>query len=214
MRWFRSTLPLPAAILLMALSVAPVGASADAADNVQALYQASYDLEAAYDYKGALSNVTALLASGQDDYVVHLRHGWLLYLNGNYPDAVEAYRSAVQRQPGAAEAYAGLALPLMAVRRWKDAENACRKILELAPGNYTGMSRLAYVLYSSGRYAEASEQYGQVVKLYPSDVEMRTGLGWALLKQGQTDAARASFREVLRTAPSHVSAQQGLEASR
>ena len=98
MRWFRSTLPLPAAILLVALSAAPIGASADAADNVQALYQASYDLEAAYDYKGALSNVTALLASGQDD-MVRLRHGWLC-LNGNYPDAVEAYRSAVQRHQG------------------------------------------------------------------------------------------------------------------
>jgi Flp pilus assembly protein TadD len=198
----------PALLLALALLTAP----ARAADNLQALYQASYDLESSYNYAGALGSVQALLDAGQDDYVVHLRHGWLLYLNAKYTDAVLAYQRATQRQPGAAEAYAGLALPLMALRRWKEAEVACAKVIELAPGNYTGMSRLAYVLYASGRYAEAAAQYAKVVALYPSDVEMRAGLGWSQLKLGKTDAARAAFTEVLRTAPSHVSAREGLAA--
>jgi tetratricopeptide (TPR) repeat protein len=209
-RWSRSALTLPAALLAGLLATGTL--AADARDSVQALYQASYDLESSYNYAGALGSVEALLEGGQDDYVVHLRHGWLLYLNGKYADAVLAYQEAVKRQPGAAEPYAGLALPLMALRRWKEAETACRKVVELAPGNYTGMSRLAYVFYSAGRYAEAADQYARVVALYPSDVEMRAGLGWSQLKLGKTDAARASFTEVLRTAPAHVSAREGLEA--
>lgn len=176
------------------------------------MYQASYDLEAAQNYKGAVAQVEQLIASGEDDYVVHLRHGWLLYLLGRYGDSATAYRKAVAHAPGAAEAQTGLALPLMAQRRWSEAEAACRGALKSAPGNYLGMSRLAYVLYSAGKYADAASQYQAVLKLYPSDVEMRSGLGWALLKKGDGAGAKAAFSEVLRTAPSHVSARQGLEA--
>lgn len=195
------------------IAAALLFASPARADAISDLYQASYDLEASFDYAGSLDKVERLVRAGEDDYVVHLRRGWLLYLNGRYADAVLAYTEATARQPGSAEAYSGLALPLMALRRWSEAESACRKVLQLAPGNYLGMSRLAYVLYSSGRYGDAEAQYAAIVRLFPSDVEMRTGLGWALLKQGKSSDARRAFGEVLRTAPNHVSAGEGLAAS-
>ncbi|MFT4625670.1 MAG: tetratricopeptide (TPR) repeat protein [Myxococcota bacterium] len=189
-------------------------ASTAAQAGVPEVYQASYDLEAAQDYRGALVKMDDLSGLGEDDYVVHLRRGWLLYLVGRYADAVQAYKQAEQRAPGSVEARTGLLLPLMALRRWAEAEAECRSILEVAPHNYLASSRLAYVLYSSGRYADAATQYGAVLKRYPSDVEMRTGLGWSQLKQGRSDAARSTFMAVLRVAPSHVSAGQGLAEAR
>jgi tetratricopeptide (TPR) repeat protein len=200
-------------LALALLLTTPVAAGAANAATTAQLYQASYDLESAQNYEGALAQVEQLRASGEDDYVVHLRHGWLLYLVGRYGDAVAAYQRAAEREPGSAEAYTGLALPLMAQRRWSEAERACRSALKAAPGNYLGMSRLAYVLYSAGKYTDAASQYEAVLKLYPSDVEMRAGLGWALLKKGDAAKAKKTFAEVLRTAPSHVSARQGFDAA-
>lgn len=198
-----------ALLLAVTLTLVP----AHAADT-PALYQASYEREAVADYAGALANIDALLAAGEDDYVVHLRRGWLLYLSGRYADSVVDYQAAATRDPASAEAVAGLSLPLMALRRWTEAERACKRLLELTPNNYLGLSRLAYVLYSSGRYAEAEAQYAAVLRLYPSDVEMRTGLGWAQLKQGKVSQARAAFSEVLRTAPGHTSSKEGLAAAK
>lgn len=196
--------------LLLCLALTwPAAALADAPTR----YQASYDLETALDYAGALAEIDALRAEGEDGYLVHLRRGWLLYLNGRYADAVEAYRAAIRKAPDAVEARTGVALPLMALRRWTEAEAACAEALQRAPGNYLAMSRRAYSLYSAGRYAEAVAQYRDLVQQHPSDVEMRTGLGWALFKLGRRDDARREFAAVLRTAPAHTSAQQGLDAT-
>lgn len=198
----------------MALSLALSLSLPALGQEVSALYQASYALEAEQDYEGALARMDALRKAGEDDYVVHLRRGWLLYLTARYADAVEAYRAAIQRDPDSVEAHTGLALPLMALRRWSEAEHACSAALRRAPGNYLAMTRRAYALYSAGRYDEAVSQYATLVAQYPSDVEMRAGLGWAQLKGGDTAAARASFDAVLRIAPSHVSAGQGRAAAR
>ena len=153
-----------------------------------------------------------LAATGTDDYLLHLRRGWLLYLNGRYADAVEAYQAAVSRAEASVEARLGMTLPLMALRRWPEAEQVCREVLNLAPGNYLGMSRLAYVLFSEGKFTEAEMAYRDVLEQYPADNDMRSGLGWSLLRQGRTDDATSAFSEVLRTVPGHVSAGQGVAA--
>lgn len=193
-------------VWLMALGLA--GATEGAA-----LYQASYDLEAARNYTAAERQLQELAALGDDSYTRHLRQGWLRYHAGAYASALEAYGVAIDKEPDSIEARQGVLLPLLALRRWSDAEAACRALLERAPADYLGSSRLAYVLYSTGRYGEAAVAYRAVLRHYPSDVEMRAGLGWSLLKEGDRAGAKEAFTEVLRVAPSHVSAAQGLAAA-
>ncbi len=197
------------AVLLLALALAAPTAQAASATE---LYQQSFALESAGSYAAALARMETLAAQGEDDYLLHLRRGWLLYLNGKYVDAVAAYEAARDEVPTSAEAILGATLPLMALRRWGDAEEACRDLLKQAPGNYLAMSRLAYVLYNAGNYAASEEAYREVVAQYPSDNDLRAGLGWALLRLGRADDAAAEFRSVLRTVPGHVSAGDGLAA--
>jgi len=204
MTLFRVTLA--AALLALAAATPAVGHATD----VSALYQASYDLESVQDYAGALSRMDEIGRAGED-YVFHLRRGWLLYLLGRYADSAEAYRAAIADQPESVEARQGLVLPLMALKKWPDARAACEELLSVSPDDYRGNSRLAYVLYSMGRYGEAARLYRKVLTHYPSDVEMQAGLGWAQLKQGDVAAAKKTFSAVLRVAPSHISAKQGLD---
>jgi len=181
-------------------------------NTVTELYQQSFSLETSGAYAAALDRMDQAAASGETGYLLHLRRGWLLYLNGKYADAVVAYEAAIAEQPRSAEAMAGLTLPLMALRRWSDAEAACLNLLKVAPGNYLGMSRLAWVQFSAGQYAEAEAAYRNVLIQYPSDNDMRAGLGWSLLRQGRSAEAREAFKAVLRTVPGHVSAGQGITA--
>ena len=197
------------ALLTLLLFLVP--ASAGAANPTE-LFQQSFTLETAGSYAAALDRMDRLQGSGEDGYLLHLRRGWLLYLNGRYADSVEAYRKAVAAAERSAEARVGLSLPLMALHRWADAEQVCRELLAIAPGNYTGMSRLAWILFSSGRYADAEQAYREVLVQYPSDNDLRSGLGWSLLRQGRTKEARAAFDEVLQVVPGHVSAGQGIAA--
>jgi tetratricopeptide (TPR) repeat protein len=200
------------ALLIVLLALVLPSPAAAGASTVTELYQQSFSLETSGDYAGALARMNEVAAEVSTDYLLNLRRGWLLYLNGRYTDSVTAYRDAVALQPRSAEALAGLTLPLMALRQWSDAEKACSDLLAVAPGNYTGMSRLAWVLFSAGRYAEAERAYRGVLVQYPSDNDMRAGLGWSLLRQGKSTDAQEAFKTVLRTVPGHVSAGQGMAA--
>lgn len=55
--------------------------------------------------------MTLLLQQGEDDYVAHLRHGWLLHNLDRHSDAISAYEAAIQRAPDSVEARQGLLLP-------------------------------------------------------------------------------------------------------
>ncbi len=211
-----SPLPHPVLRALLLAMVLVGGAPAHALDPDAAagIYQQSYDLETAGNYRGALARVDALEQQGEQSYVLALRRGWLLYLLGRYADSAKAYRVAIEREPGSIEARQGLALPLMALRDWGEAERVCRDLLSRAPRDKTGRSRLAYILYSTGRYRESGREYALVLEDHPSDTELRSGLGWALLREGDVTGARAAFEAVLRVHPSNVSAQQGLEGAR
>lgn len=207
----RTALP---ALLFAGLLLAPRPAAALDADTAAGLYQQSYDLEAAGNYRGALARMDDLSGQGEQTYVLALRRAWLLYRLGRYADSAKEYRLAIERDAGSIEARQGLALPLMALRDWGEAEKVCRDLLSRAPRDKTGRSRLAYILYSTGRYGEAAREYAQVLEDHPSDTELRAGLGWALLKEGDATAARAEFEAVLRVHPANVSAQQGIESAR
>lgn len=202
------------ALALALLLAGPVPAHAVDADAAAGLYQQSYDLEAAGNYRGALARMDALEQQGEETYTLALRRAWLMYRLGRYADSAKSYRVAIERKPGSIEARQGLALPLMALRDWGEAERVCRDLLSRAPRDKTGRSRLAYILYSTGRFAEAAREYAQVLEDHPSDTELRAGLGWARLKEGDVEGARAAFEAVLRVHPANVSAQQGIEGAR
>ncbi len=197
------------ALLTLLLFLVP--ASAGAANPTE-LFQQSFTLETAGSYAAALDRMDRLQGSGEDGYLLHLRRGWLLYLNGRYADSVEAYRAAVAEEGRSVEARTGMTLPLMALKRWSDAEAACDEILRIAPGNYLGLSRRAWVLFSAGRFGDAQAAYAAVLEQYPADNDMRAGLGWSMLRQGDRAGAQAAFEAVLHTVPGHVSAGQGIAA--
>jgi tetratricopeptide (TPR) repeat protein len=188
----------------------PAAAGAQGSADAPSLYRQSYAAEGKQDFAQALRLMEQIRAAGQDDYVVSLRMGWLLYLSGRYDDAIAAYRRAVQQEPGSVEPRLGLMLPLMAARRWSEARAAGVEVLDKAPGDFTAQSRIAYIHYQQGQYEKAESWYRKALAGYPSNIEMRAGLAWSLLRQNRFPEARAEFGKVLAVAPDHASAAEGL----
>lgn len=178
--------------------------------SVADIYRQSYAAESKGDYAKALSLMKRISALGPKDYVLHLRSGWVQYLNGEYAESVEEYRKAEKMQPAAIEPRLGVMLPLMAARRWKEAVEAGLAVLEKAPADFTAQSRIAYVCYQQGQFLKAEKWYRKALDGFPSNVEMRAGLGWSLLKQNRFREAKLEFDSVLIVAPDHASAQEGL----
>jgi len=176
-------------------------------------YQRSYQLEAAGKAPAALKALGRCPAAEQNTYFFQLRLGWLRYLAADHAGAIKAYKRAAALEPRALEPILGLALPQLALRRWKDAAATARAALRKDAKSYLAQSRLAWALFNLGRFAESERVYVRVLELYPADLEMRSGLGWALLKQGKTAAALKTFRAVLAVSPKNRSAHDGAAAA-
>ena len=180
---------------------------------VASLYKQSYAAEAIRDYEGAIASMKEIAALGVDDYVLHLRLGWLSYLSGRYEQAIAEYRKAIQKAPKALEPKLGIMLPMMALRRYRDALDVGIEVLRAAPTNFLAQSRVAFCYYQMGRYRDAEKWYRKALQGFPSNVDMRVGLAWSLLKQGRKEEARRHFESALLVAPDHPTANQGYQFS-
>src|SRR5210317_1897875 len=123
------------AIVATMLLVFSAGSHADA-------WSESYKLEAAGNYDKAAQLFDPLLKQEPGNEFARLRRAWLHYLAGDYNDSQRDYKEALQSNPRSLDAQIGLALPLLAQKRWKEAAIIARQALEVAPWNYYAHLRL------------------------------------------------------------------------
>jgi tetratricopeptide (TPR) repeat protein len=181
---------------------------------VAAVYQRSYDEEAAGRFEEALKALDALPAPQREAYFTQFREGWLLYKLGRHVDAVASYQKAAALEADSVEARVAALYPEAAAHRWHDVEKTAREVLGADPGNYNANLRLAFALYSQAHFAEAEKLYRRVLALYPSDADARNGLAWSLVKLGKRDEARRMFKETLDVVPRSPLALEGMRATK
>lgn len=83
----------------------------------------------------AKAHYRALLARFRDFTGANLRMAAYHFERGNYADAQLRYRMALWKQPGNADAWAGLGVSLLAQQEYAKAETALKKALALHPGH-------------------------------------------------------------------------------
>lgn len=177
-----------------------------------ALFQQSYDSEAAGHHADALAAIDRLPGPSRETYVAELRRGWLLHRLSRHADARAAYHAAIAREPDSLEARVGAMMPAMAEKDLDACATLAREVLRIDPLNYFANLRLAYIHYSKGESAAAVAGYRRLLDAYPGDMEVKAGLGWSLLALGRTAEAARHFREILEVAPLHALARDGLLA--
>ncbi len=173
----------------------------------EAVWQSSYQLEAAGKYTEALAAIDGVAANGPDAELKILRRGWLYYLPGHFDESIREYRLAIERNPKSVDARLGLTLPLLAAKRWREAEQSAQAVLTLAPSNYTGMLRLIIALEAQKDWALMLKTAAAMVVSYPSDANAVVYLARANAWLGKRDEAVAAYSATLSRYPGHLEAK-------
>jgi len=172
------------------------------------IWSDSYALEANGKYEKAAALMVPLMNKGNENEMAVLRYGWLNYLQGNFNDAIKAYKQALERNQRSFEARLGIVLPLMAQQRWKEATRYLNQVLAQSPYNYLAHIRLMICEEGLREWETLAKHSLSLSAYYPSDASILVYLARAYAWQGKSELAKNAYRKVLVRSPEHLEAQR------
>ncbi len=202
---------LPRTLATCALALAALHTPAQAQD---ALWKSSYTHESAGRYKEALAALDMLPATNEESELKGLRRGWLLYQAAQYEEAAREYQQVIERNPKSLDARLGLALPLLAAKRWREAEQVARTVLDMAPHHYTAALRLVQAQEGLQNWSAMLKTSAALVADYATDATAYVYLARAHAWLGQRKEAQAAYNAVLVRYPGHQEAQNYLNSKK
>ena len=156
---------------------------------------------------------TFLLFGGAVLYAVDLSNprklneaGYLALDRGDYPAAVDAFRSAIRLNPSMLEARMGIAEAMYLMAEYEDAYREMDLTKPLAPGYIQRILLEARILAALGKYDEAIVLYRDVLDRRPYDGEANQGLGEIYAIQGQRELANDAYSKSLQYNPDNLRA--------
>lgn len=140
----------------------------------------------------------------------HYNRGLSLQVLQDYPNAVAAYREAVNGAPDLFEGWANLALVYKSLGRFSDAQEAAHRSIELRPEDPAGYRALGSALWGSGDLAGAAVAFQQARSRAPDDWGTTLNLANTLKGTGQLQEAIGLLRGVVLVQPNWPEAHRDL----
>jgi len=182
------------------------------ADEVkQSVWSQSYSLESKGEYEKAAALMLPLIDSQGVGEFALMRYGWLNYLQGNYNNAIHAYNRALEHNTHSFDARLGIALPLMAQKRWRKAAYYLTQIIDQSPFQYTANMRLLACEEGLRQWDDLEKHASMMATYYPTDVGVLVYLARSYAWQGETLLAMQTYRQVLVRMPNHLEALKYLK---
>jgi len=134
---------------------------------------------------------------------IELRLGRMLFDQGQYPEALEAYRSAVNADDSATvrQARAGVISSALRVADFDLARREADTLVKAAPGDPDAVSLYGDSLWASGLFDAAEDSYRGALEMSPELARGRHGLAKSLLARTRLDEAMNEAQAALRLAP-------------
>jgi Flp pilus assembly protein TadD len=126
------------------------------------------------------------------------------------PEAIEAWRRALEQDPDDAPAHYGLALALTASKQERDAVEEYRKACELNATHGAWFNRFAVSLALTGNLEEAVVNWRKALDLGLSDAQAEADLGTALFELGREQEGYEHLQKAIRMAPDSPDAHNHL----
>jgi tetratricopeptide (TPR) repeat protein len=150
----------------------------------------------AEDYASALPRLEACRKDTPDDYRLDMRVAWIYFDRGDYTEAVDAYRDAVEANPKSVDARVGLAKSYEKAGRPDSAIRAYDKAIRLH-GLDTRVAPLvlakANLLNQKGRYDLTVELIEETRSAFELTAGLHCAYGMALAGEGLYDEAIEAF---------------------
>jgi Flp pilus assembly protein TadD/predicted aspartyl protease len=134
---------------------------------------------------------------------IELRLGRMLFEQGQYPEALEAYRSAVNTDDSGTvrQARAGVISSALRVADFDLARREADTLVKAAPRDPEAVSLYGDSLWASGLFDAAEENYRGALAISPELARGRHGLAKSLLARTKLDEAMNEAQAALRLAP-------------
>jgi predicted aspartyl protease/Flp pilus assembly protein TadD len=134
---------------------------------------------------------------------VQVQFADLLFADGRFRDAREAYRRATTTTDAvlAARASAGIVLTRLRVGDFRAALVDSEALMKVHPEDSLMLAVHGDALWGSGMFQEAEASYDRSLALDPSQARARSGHARSLLARNQLDSAMAEAQEAVRLAP-------------
>ena len=114
-----------------------------------------------------------------------------------FPGVLDEFRSAIQLNPGDANAHHWYALSLAAAGKSSEAISEMKLAQELDPRSLIINANLSWVFYLAGKDDEAIAQAQKTIAMDPSFAVARGYLGQAYLAKGESEKALAELQKAL-----------------
>ncbi|MDR1587691.1 MAG: tetratricopeptide repeat protein [Treponema sp.] len=120
---------------------------------------------------------------------------------GNFADAVRAYESAAQINPGVESVWYNLGAAYGRLGRQDNALSAYRRAIEVKPDYAPAHRQIGYILSARGDRAAAVEAYKRCLLYDPGNLAALREMGAVQSASGDHSGAEASFNRALELAP-------------
>jgi tetratricopeptide (TPR) repeat protein len=162
-------------------------------DEIQKAYYSSYSLEKSQDYLGSIRALQPVFQTYPKGYTVNFRIGWLYYLNGNYADALNYYKTALTIYPASVEVMNCISLVYKARLEWSKVETQNFAIIKIDYFNQTANYWYAYALIMQKKYDIAEKVCRKMLTVFPTSVLFLNELGELLYYKRDLTQALTMF---------------------
>jgi len=145
----------------------------------------------------AIQRITAVA----DDKKTAFHHellGVVLSRSGKLPDAEQAFKKALEKEPARLSAHAFLVADFMRAGKEDDALKQLDEMIKRNPGNNDALSMKGQIYQGQGKLAEAKEQYSQALKANPNMDLAANNLAWILAEDGSDLNAALGYAQSAR----------------
>ncbi len=132
---------------------------------------------------------------------------------GRNPEALEAWRAALSRNPDHVAALVNSAIVLAQTGDLEEAERRCRRVLELRPDHPGALSSLGSIAALGGRRVEAVGWFRQALEQEPERAGTHDSIAQVLAADRRFDQAVRHFRIAVTKEPFRGDYRLGLAAS-
>src|SRR6185295_8887501 len=134
---------------------------------------------------------------------IQLRLGRMLFEQGQYPEALDAYRLAVVSDDSATvrQARSGLVQAALRVAEFVLARTEADELVKMAPRSPEVLALYADALWAAGLFEQAEEKYRDALSLAPDLARGRHGMARSLMARTKLDEAMNEAQAALRLSP-------------
>ena len=150
---------------------------------------------------GDLRVFLAQQAAEPDNHLAPYQAGLIFARLGEYDQAVDSYRTALERFPKFPQAFFNMGAAFHSLARFAEAETAYRKALEIDPDDSETWANMGAALENLEEWDKALESYHKALALDPAETQAMLRIGRIHMVRGAYEHARGQYEEALHRTP-------------